>query len=141
MSQVQETRAIAEMTYHKVNDIHDVFQSAVDFRISRAPFDEPTVRGCTMQLRSDYTKREIKTLQSSNPLLSLTLGELGDDSTGAFLERWLESSDPFPHVTCTLQKRIPACNDPACNLERKFIGTIMPSQSRLSSRSLRNCAN
>lgn len=120
MSQVQETRAIAEMTYHKVNDIQEIFQSAVDFRMSRAPFDEPILRGCTMQLPSDYTKKEIKTLQSSSPLLSLTLGDLGDDSTGAFLERWLESSDPLPHVTCTLQKRIPAYNDPAYNRERKF---------------------
>ena len=102
LSQIQETRAIAEMTYHKVNNIQDICQSAVDFRNSCKPFAEPTVLGCTKRLPSDYAKKEMKTLQSYSPMFSLTLADLGDDSTGAFLERWLESSDPLPCIMCTL---------------------------------------
>ena len=132
MSQVLETKALAQKTDRRVKDILVLFQTVLKSQKSRAPSEEESIQTSEFRLSQVYSEKEMENLlQSSDSVLSLRLGDLEVNSVGVIWEPEPESTLPLRRVVSEFQ------SDSALDCEGfyKSRSRPLPLPSELSSTS------
>ena len=113
MAHIQETKALAQKTDRRLKDVHIFCQwivgadAANSKRFSALPSED--IQTTAFPLSSAYDSSEInRLLRSSGSVLSLTLGDLNEDSVSAICRSEPQSEVPLRRIVSTIESGIPA---------------------------------
>lgn len=113
MAHVQEAKALAQKTGRRLKDIHIFCQwiVATDAANSRkiSGFPSESIQTTAFPLSSAYDSSEIqRLLRSSGSVLSLTLGDMDEDSVSAICRPEPQSEVPLKRIVSTIESGRPA---------------------------------
>ena len=112
MEHVLETKALAQKTNRRLKDIHVFCQwivganAATSKTLSAVPSED--IQTTAFPLSSAYDSSEMKRLlQSSGSTLSLTLGDMDEDSVTAICQPEAQSEVPLKRIVSTIESGRP----------------------------------
>lgn len=113
MAHVQEAKALAQKTDRRLKDIHIFCQwivaaDAANSKINSA-FPSESIQTTAFPLSTAYDSSEIqRLLRSSGSVLSLTLGDVNEDSVSAICRPEPQSKVPLKRIVSTIESGRPA---------------------------------